>query len=1067
MSVSIDRRTCAWRRVAVLVALGMLAPLLTGQAQQAPADFYAPLRFRHIGPVGNRISAAAGVPGNPNVYYVGAASGGVFKSTDAGAHWTPVFDDQQAQSIGSLAVARSDSNIVWAGTGEACVRSNISIGNGIYRSLDAGKTWTNMGLEKTGRIGRVIIHPRNPDIVFAAAMGHSYGPQQERGVYRTRDGGKTWERVLFVDENTGASDIAMDPTNPDVLFAGMWPLEIHTWGRTSGARSGGVHVSRDGGTTWKRLSKGLPNEETGKIALTVAPSSPNRVYALIETKDGGLWRSDDGGESWSLVNQDHTLQQRPHYYTHIAVSPVDADEVYFLAVQLSVSLDGGATIKNAPGGDHGDNHTLWVDPTNADRMILGNDGGVAITVNRMETFMRPQLPHAQMYHVAVDSQVPYNVYGNRQDGPSSKGPSNSRLSSGIIPIGMWHEVGGCESGFAVPDPVDNNIVWADCYEGTLDRYDDRTKHIRSVTVWPDNVMGWAAADIKYRFQWTTPIAISPHDHNQVYVGSQYVHQTNDAGQSWKAISPDLTLNDRSKQGPSGGLTPDNASVEYAPVVFAIAESPREKGLIWAGTNDGQLQVTRNGGGAWTNVTANLPGLPPNGTVSNIEPSRHDAGTAYVTFDLHQVNNRDPFVFKTTDYGRTWKSIASDLPRSVFSYTHCVREDPVRKGLLLLGTENGLYVSFNDGGNWVPFQSNLPRAPVHWMVVQEDFNDLVVATYGRGFWVLDDMSLLRQLGPETRNASAFLFSPRAAYRLRSVVAPMDQPEDPAAGTNPPAGAPITYHLKAATSTKPIITILDASGRDIRTIDGTGDAGLNRVWWDLRHESARAPTLRTTPADHPHVVLGRDGTRPLVEWNMQGRVGPLAAPGTYTVRVRAAGQELTQKLTIKKDPNSTGTEADIKAQLAVALPLRDDISTASDMIDDIEIVRRQLADLTVWLARGSDGHKVALSAARSLDDKFVRVASRLYQQQLSGARQDSLRWAIQLYAKMCALANDIGQSDFPPTSQQAEVYQLYRKQLADIQMELGTLMTADVAAFNKVLRDNNISTIFPLTARKTTW
>ncbi len=528
-----------------------------------------------------------------------------------------------------------------------------------------------MGLEDSGRISRIVIHPHNPDVVFVAALGNLYGPQEERGVFRTKDGGESWERVLFVDENTGASDLIMDPNNPEILFAGTWQMIIWTWGRQSGGTGSGLFRSKDGGDSWERLEgNGLPRPPLGKVVVGMSADDSDRVYALIETNSnrdfaplddhqGVLWRSDDGGESWRMVNADHTLVQRPHYYSRVVVAPDDHNEVHFLATSHTTSLDGGLTVQRGSAG--GDNHDIWIDPLSPDRMIVGNDGGVHISTTRGKSWLRPRMPIAQMYHAYTDNQVPYFVYGNRQDGASHRGPSNS-LSGGGISIGEWHSVGGCESGFAIPDPVDNNIVWSGCYEGILDRYDLRTGHARTVSVWPDNPEGWPAADLRYRFQWTFPIAISPHDHNRVYVGSQHVHQTTDGGHSWRVISPDLTTNDKGLQRKTGGLTPDDASPTYAAVLFAIAESPVEEGVIWTGSNDGLVQITRDGGESWTNVTGNIPGLPPLGTVSNIEPSRYDAGTAYISVDFHQVNNTDPFAYKTTDYGESWTLISGTIPK---------------------------------------------------------------------------------------------------------------------------------------------------------------------------------------------------------------------------------------------------------------------------------------------------------------------------------------------------------------------------------------------------------------------
>ena len=1045
-----------------------------GCTQQINLEIFDHLNYRYIGPVGNRVSAVVGIPGNPKVYYAGGASGGIWKTADGGVHWEPIFDDQPAQSIGSLAIAPSDSNIVWAGTGEAHIRSNVSIGNGIYKSSDGGKTWVHMGLEKTGRIGRILIDPYDPNIIFAAAMGHCYGPQAERGIFRTKNGGETWERVLFVDENTGCGEMAMDPNNPRILFAGMWQLVIHTWGRESGGFGSGLCMSRDGGDTWKRLTgHGLPDPPLGKIAVAVAPNNSNRVYALIETGDGvpwkgmetssgALWRSDDGGENWELVNYGHDLNQRPHYYSRCVVAPDDYNEIYFCAVQHLVSLDGGLTYKRMPRAGRGDDHhDMWIDPTNGERMIVASDHHVNISINRGQSWLGIALPIAQMYHVEVDNQIPYFVYGTRQDGPSVRGPSNSLAqgwSGGEILPGMWHSVGGFEAGVVIPDPVDNNIVWSGMKGGGLDRYDRRTGHARSVRVWPDSREGTPAAEVKYRFQWTTPIAISPHDHNKVYVGSQYVHQTTDGGQSWTVISPDLSTNDKSKQQISGGLTPDNDTPEYCCVVFAIAESPLEKALIWAGTNDGLVHVTRDGGTHWTNVTSNIPNLPPWGTVSNIEPSSYNAGTCYITVDFHQVNNRDPYVYKTTDYGKSWKSINSDIPKSVFSYAHCIREDPVRKGLLYLGTENGIYVSFNDGETWIPLQTNLPHAPVHWLVVQKHFNDLVVATYGRGFWILDDITPLQQLTTEVQKSDVYLFAPRPAYRFLNRETTLDMPDHGHAGHNPPYGASINYYLKSKPTGEVKITILDVKGQTIRTFTGTKDFGINRVWWDLRYDPSKQPKLRTSPPYAPHIRIGPEGWRPSVGGGrpMHFRV----APGTYTVKLAINSQEFSQKLTVKKDPNSAGSEADIQAQVKMLLELRDNSNSVADMINQIEWIRKQIYDLCAILRYDKNVASI-ISEGQELDQKLIAVEENLIELKLTGGSQDWLRWPTRFYAKLSSLAGSVGSTDFPPTTQQIEVHKMYKEQLATYQAQFEELLNKDLPAFNNLLKEKNIPNIIAKT------
>ena len=1042
-----------------------------GSAVEIKPELYKSLKYRHIGPVGNRVIAVVGVPGDLNICYAGAASGGIFKSIDGGINWKPIFDKQNVSSIGSLAIAPSDPNIIWAGTGETFIRSNVSQGNGIYKSTDAGKNWKCMGLEKTGRIGRVAIDPRDPNIVFAAAMGHCYGPQQERGVFRTKDGGTTWEKVLFVDENTGCSDLAMDPNNPRILIAGMWPMLIRTWGRWSGGPGGGLHMTRDGGTTWKRLKgKGLPDTETGKIALAIAPSNSERMYALIEAKDEGLWRSDNGGESWTHINHDHALLNRPHYYNRCVVSTDDHDEVYFPATRFNMTLDGGKTIKrfNPAGGDH---HDMWIDPLNSDRMMVGNDQGVSISVNHGKSWHGIQLPIAQMYHVYVDNLIPYYVYGNRQDGSSYRGPSNSRMSRSGIPAALWHPVGGNESGFAIPDPLDNNIVWSGKYDGMLDRFDLSTGQSRAVTVWPESIQSWGAAAVKYRFQWTFPILISPHDHNRVYVGSQFVHRTTDGGHSWTVISPDLSTDDKSKQQITGGLTPDDAIPTYCCVLFALAESPLEEGVIWAGTNDGLLHITRDGGGNWTNVTKNIPDLPPWGTISNIEPSRYEAGTCYVTIDFHQVNNRYPFVYKTSDYGRKWKSISSTIPKTVLSYAHCVREDPVRQGLLYLGTENAIYISFDDGKNWQSLQNNLPHAPVHWLTVQEHFNDLVVATYGRGFWILDDLTPLQQMTPEVVKSEVHFFPPRPAYRFRNVAGPSKQSNEQCAGENPTYGAALNYYLKSKPKDNIKLSISDENGKTVRTLktekkedlDQSGgtalkpfkmpsNTGINRIFWDLRYDKAKRIKLRTSPLGHDHVKVGPQGWRPLG----RGRAsGPLAPPGVYTLKLSVGDKEFTQKLIVKKDPHSAGTGEDIKAQTKILLEIFENVNTVVDIINQAELIRKQLYNLNELIKENKEADPV-IKASRELDSQFIAVEDFFFSMGLTGSG-DGLRWPDKFYVRLNTLAYSIGQSDFPPTTQQLEVQAKFKKQLAEYKTRFNKIVKEDLEAFNQLLKEKNIQNI----------
>jgi len=1073
----------------VTLAVVLVFPL-TAQAQRRPQPaaqpqldpaLYSRLRYRHVGPVGNRLTAVYGVPGDPNTYYVGAASGGVWKTTDAGLNWEPLFDGQTAQSVGHLALAASNPNIVWVGTGEAHTRSHISLGNGIYKSLDGGKTWSHMGLENTGRIARVVIHPLNAGIVLACSQGHSYGPQPERGVYRTADGGRTWALVLHVDQHTGCSDLVMDPTNPNVLFAGFWQIEIKTWGRESGGPGSGIFKSSDGGITWRRLQgNGLPRNPHGKVALGIARSNPDHLYALIETGDGvplrgvpqesgELWTSLDGGDTWTLTSHDRQLAGRTHYYSRVVVSPDDEHEVYFLTASFTRSLDGGVTNESfgggrAPGGDH---HDLWIDPTNGNRMIGVNDQGLGITTTRGRSWYRVQLPVAQMYHVTVDTRVPYFLYGNRQDGPSYRVPSNSRTGGfgggGTIARSEWFSVAGGESGWATPDPEDPDVVWSSAsgsgsLGGIVTRMDLRTRQAHHVEIWPVSTGGWPAAELKYRFVWDAPLTISPHDHNKVYVGSQHVHVTTDGGKSWREISPDLTLNDKSRQQISGGLTPDNIGVEYFDVVYAIAESRLKPGLIWVGTNDGLVHVTQDGGQSWTDVTRNIPNLPPFGTVWSIEPSRYDTGTAYVAVDFHQVNGRDPHLYKTTDYGRTWRMIVNGIPKSPLSYTHAILEDPVRRGLLYAGTENALYVSFNDGELWQPLQTNLPHAPVYRLVIQEHFNDLVVSTYGRGFWILDDLSPIQQLTPEVAASDASLFRPRAAYRFRNIPGQASTSNDPTVGENPPYGAAINYWLKAVPAGDVAISIQQSDGRTVRTLRGTKNAGVNRIYWDLRNEPTKESRMRVQPLYGDWVEVPPEG-RPAPGL---GRFSVLMPPGTYTVKLSVGGQEFTQPLEVRLDPNSGGSLEEVRTQVARLLDLQADLNAAVDMYNQTELIRAQVQHLNRTLAADGDNADIR-AAADSLEQKFVGFEENLHQLRLTGRGQDGVRWPIKLAGRVAYLSNGIASSDFAPTTQQVQVHELFKREIQTLQGQLGQLIGQDLPQFNERLRQRNIPNIVAGTAR----
>ena len=1060
--------------------IGVIGAAGTAVAQTVSPEQYDALQYRHIGPVGNRIASVVGIPGEPLVYYVGAASGGIWKTLDGGLFWEPIFDDYPTHSIGALAVSVSDSEIVWAGTGEPHIRSNVTIGDGVWKSTDGGATWTNMGLEATGRISRVLIHPTDPDIVYVGALGHAHAPQPERGVYRTMDGGETWEHVLFADENTGASSVEMDPNNPRILYAGMWHVIVNTWGRQSGGPGSGLYMSRDAGDTWTKLEEnGLPTRTIGKVDVCLTPADSNRIYALIETGDGvpldgeetdngELWRSDDGAESWELVTHDQNLGGRTAYYNNCAVAPDDPDEAYFLTAPFVKSIDGGRTgvlqtDRRRPGGD---NHDIWIDPTDGDRMIVGNDGGLAISQNRGETWLRVNLPIAQMYHVTTDTKVPYNVYGNRQDGPSFRGPSNSRtggFGGSRIPRGMWHSVGGGESGFATPDPEEPDVIWssasgAGAVGGIVVRYDERTRQFRQVEVWPESTIGWPAETLRYRFQWTFPLLISPHDHETIYVTSQHVHRTTNDGQSWEVISPDLTTNDKGMQGLSGGLTPDNIGVEYCCVIYAFDESPAQQGVFYAGSNDGLVHVSRDDGATWQNVTANLPDLPELGVVRGIDASKWEAGKAYLAIEFHQVGNFAPYVYRTDDYGESWTKITDGITDSPLSFARSIQEDPVRPGLVYLGTENAVYVSFDDGDAWQPLQTNMPAAPNYGLVIQEHYNDLVVGTYGRGFWILDDLTPLQQLTPEVASSDAHLFAPRAVYRLHNITSPQAMPNDPSAGDNPPYGASINYWLGSELDGEVSLRIENAQGETVRTLEGTTDEGINRVWWDLRSEPSMEIKLRTKPIYGEWVDLGDERWR-----SGGGEITILEPPGSYTVVLDVDGQEQRQSLEVRKDPNSEGSEADIAAQIALARQLRDDHEQVAGAVNELEWIRRQLYDLQAVLsdAAAGDDRASLVEAIGEVDGTLIAVEEKLIQMKTTGTGQDWIRWPTMLSGRLGYLIRNVATYDFPPNDQQREVQGVLEERMRSVLAEVRGAVDGDVASLNETLESQGVPPVLVVT------
>jgi len=1091
--------------VAVLCLYSAVAAAQPGRRPpQRPED---PFRFQLMGPSGGgRFSAVTGVPGDPRVWYLGSASGGIWKSSDSGATFRPVFDSMAVQAIGALAVAPSSPNMVWAGTGEAwAIRDADVMGDGVYLSTDSGATWKNVGLRETGRIGRIIVHPTNPSIVFVCALGRVTGPQQERGVYRTTDAGKTWQRVLFVDQNTGCSGLTIDAKHPSVLFAGMWQVEMHTWAMYSGGPGSGLYVSRDGGTTWTKVQHpGLPKSPLGKIDVAVAPSDSRRVYALIQTADqGSFWRSDDGGASWRDVNWTRALVGRAGYYIRLAVSTRDPNEILIANSSFFRSADGGITFQTVPWG--GDNHDIWFDPKNADRFALTNDADARITLNHGKSFSNVSLPNGQMYHVAVDNQVPYWIYGNRQDNGTMRGPSTapeapaggrgglalagrggrgappvapaldssarrpatadtSRLRRDVIAVdtsasgdeqfgggrgagfSTWdHGLGGCESGFTLPDPTDADIVWASCYGNQVTRWSAKTKQARSVSPW-FHTLDSPPNELKYRCHWTPPLAIDPFDHNTVYYGCQVVFSTSNGGQSWRVISPDLSTRDSSRIVSSGGIVGDNLGQFYGEVVFAIAPSEIQRGLIWAGTNDGQLWLTKDGGGAWTNLTKNINGLPAWGTIRKIEPSHFDAGTAYVAVDFHMMDDRRPYVYKTTDFGATWTRLSDGLPNDhPLSYVMAVAENPNRKGMLFAGTGHGFYYSLDDGARWTQFKEGLPAAPVTWIVVPKTWHDVVVSTYGRGVYILRDIAPLEEsgAGAQLASAGARLFAPHPGYRQARA-----------------GHGDITFALAAADRVPVRVQILDSTGAVIRTIQQPTRVGLNRASWDLRYDAPKRVELRTTPEANPHIweeprFKGR-AIRPITHWGIQGpqSSGPLAMPGHYAVRIIVGKDTSAGKpLQVLRDPQIASSDAELLASTQTQIRIRDDMNAAAEMINKLEIVRKQIEDQRKTAASSGD----VSSALAALDAKLLGVELRLLTRSDLNSDDKYYVEAYKVYLNLIWLAGEVGTgagdvaggADSRPTDTSLEVLAAIEKDLEAAKAEYTKVMTEDVPAFNKAM------------------
>ncbi len=1002
------------------------------------------LQYRLVGPFrGGRSLTASGVAGDPDTWYFGSVGGGIWKSTDGALTWKSIFDHEKTSSVGALAVAPSDANVIYAGMGEACIRGNLAQGDGIYKTVDAGKTWKNVGLRDSRAVGKLIIHPRDPDIVFVAALGHPYGPNAERGVFRTTDGGKTWQKVLFVNNDTGAVDVTFDPHNPHILFASMWQVRRLPWTLSSGGPGSGLYRSIDGGDTWKKLEGGgLPDAPYGKIGVAVAANS-NRVYALIEAKAGGLYRSDDGGDTWQLINPDDRFTQRAWYYMHIVADPKDPNTVYILNVDFHRSTDGGYSF-NKIKVPHGDNHGLWIDPLNTSRMIQSDDGGATITYDGGKNWTpENNQPTAQFYHVIADTRFPFYVYGAQQDNTTVA--IASRGSEGNIDREDWYPVGGGEAGYIAPDPRDPLIVYAGDYQGNITRFDKHNGQLRNITVHPVLSDGKGAAGLEHRFQWTAPLLLSPHDPNALYHAGERIFETTDAGTHWEAISPDLTRNDKTKQQPSGGpITIDDTGTEYYDVVFAVAESTLQKGLIWAGTDDGLIHLTSDGGKNWTGITPK--DLPEWSKISQIDASPHHAGTAWVAVDRHANDDMKPYIYVTSDYGKTWKKLTNGIPEG--SFVRAVREDPKREGLLFAGTETGVFYSKDAGQNWKSLQLNLPTVPVHDLIIKD--NDLLVATHGRAFWILDDISPLREANDQSAKADLWLYHPATALRVHA----SGSKPSLTTGENPPAGAV----LYAYTRTKPKrakLEILDASGNVIRTYSSDIDkqtaeqldpedekpkkqlelkAGLNRIVWDLRYE---AP---------PNVEDYH-----LYEYD-EGAKGPMALPGQYQVRLTVDGKTLSVPLELKLDPRVNVSEADLQKQFALLLDIRGQLTRVYRLANQVIDLRKQLADFKKRAPEPQDKQLVA--EAQALDERLGALQDKLINLKVR-ANEDSLKFGLGVDGSLADLAMIVGgDADVAPTEASIQQFGRIKTDVDGYANRWSNIVSADVPKFQQSAEQNKI-------------
>lgn len=1019
-------------------------------APPAPDLAVRGLRWRLVGPFrGGRAAAAAGDPDRPLTFYFGAVDGGVWRTTNAGNSWDNVTDGRSPiASVGAIAVAPSDHNVIYVGTGEADLREDLTGGDGMYRSTDGGATWHSLGLGDTRHIAAVRVDPRDPDLVYVAAMGHAFGPNATRGVYRSRDGGHTWQRVLFVDDSTGAIDLALDPGNPRILYAAMWKYERFPWGFSAGGGTSGLFKSIDGGDTWTEITKhpGLPAGAIGRIGIAVSPARPSRLWASVEAPDstGGIFRSDDAGATWMRVNADQKFMVRPWYFSGVTADPADPNTVYVLNLGTWRSIDGGRTFSriHAP---HGDDHLLWIDPHDAQRMIEANDGGATISLDGGASWStQNNQPTAQFYHVITDARFPYRLYGAQQDNTTVS--IASRSDGGAIDAGDWYDVGGGESGYIAPDPSNPDVVYAGGYMGTMTRYDHRTHAMRDVSAGLNNWDGLAARDVPLRFQWTFPIVASSHDPGRLYATAQYVLTTTDGGVSWTRISPDLTRHDPATLGPVGGpITRDMTGTEWYATIFAFAESPVARGVLWAGSDDGLVHVSRDGGATWTDVTPHDLGRFTR--VSIIEPSHAAAGAAYLAANRYQLDDDRPMLYKTVDYGRTWTPIVTGIPAG--AYTRTIREDPVRPGLLFAGTETGVYVSFDDGAQWESLQLDLPRASVRDLTIHGA--DLIAATHGRAFWSLDDVSPLRQIADSVRAAAAYLFAPEPAIRFLG-----GSQHRAGAGDNPPDGVIVDYWLHDAPKDTVTLAFLDSAGHELRRFVRAGG-----------RDTARADS--TSYALEDSVLPARAGANRFV-WNLRlasakrldgivedegSATGPLVVPGRYTVRLTAGGRTLSRGFDVQEDPRVGVTPADLAAELDLARQVGAAIDSTTAAVERIENIQTQLRARAAAARKESYGVRVS-RAADSVVATLEGIRDALAEVH-SHTGEITLHFPIVIYNKLLSLNDMVQSADAAPTQGERDAWADLHAQLDTQLAALRAVEAADLATFNALLHDLQVPAV----------